>query len=153
LLEVASDLLGFVVWFFAGGILLVVFDDGFEWSWLVLAVLALTVLRVVPVFLSLLGTGYRRPTVLFVGWFGPRGLATIVFGLLALEELSADSPVMTDISGVIAITVLLSVFAHGFSAGPLSQRYGTWVRRTHPPIEQEESVEPMPTRGSHSIDR
>lgn len=148
LLEVASDLLGFVVWFFAGGILLVVFREGFEWSWLLMAVLALTVLRLVPVFLCMVGTGFKWPTVLFMGWFGPRGLATIVFGLLSLEELSADSPVMADVGGVIAFTVLISVFLHGFSAGPLSKRYGDWAKRTNAPIELEPSVEPMQTRGA-----
>ncbi len=148
LLEVTSDLLGFVVWFFAGGILLAVFDEGFEWSWLLMAVLALTVLRIVPVFLCLIGTGFKWPTVMFLGWFGPRGLATIVFGLLSLEELGLDSPVMADVSGVIAFTVLLSVFLHGFSAGPLSQIYGAWAKRTDAPIEHEPSVEPMRTRGA-----
>lgn len=148
LLEVASDLLGFVVWFFAGGILLLVFDAGFEWSWVLLAVLALTVLRILPVFLSLIGTGFKWPTVMFLGWFGPRGLATIVFGLLTLEELGPDSPVLSDIGGVIAFTVLLSVFLHGFSAGPLSQKYGAWAEHTNAPIASEPSVEPMRTRGA-----
>lgn len=147
LLEVASDLLGFVVWFFAGGILLVVFDEGFEWSWLIMAGLAITVLRILPVFLCLIGTGFKWPTVLFIGWFGPRGLATIVFGLLSLEELGPESPVMADVAGVIAFTVLLSVFLHGFSAGPWSQQYGAWAKRTDAPIEHEPSVEPMRTRG------
>lgn len=151
LLEVASDLLGFVVWFFAGGILLVVFQQGFEWSWVLMAVLALTVLRIVPVFLALLGTGFKWPTVMFIGWFGPRGLATIVFGLLALEELGGDSAVLADIGGVIAFTVLFSVFLHGFSAGPLSQRYGDWAKRTDAPILHEPSVEPMSSRGATTI--
>jgi sodium/hydrogen antiporter len=111
-------------------------------------VLALTVLRIVPVFLALIGTGFKWPTVMFLGWFGPRGLATIVFGLLSLEELGADSPVMGDVSGVIAFTVLLSVFLHGFSAGPLSATYGAWAKRTNAPIEHEPSIEPMRTRGA-----
>lgn len=148
LLEVASDLLGFVVWFFAGGILLVVFNDGFEWSRVLMAVLALTVLRMLPVFLCLIGTGFRAPTVAFVGWFGPRGLATIVFGLLSLEELGGDSAVLNDVGGVIAFTVLISVFAHGFSAGPLSQKYGAWAKATDAPIEHEPSIEPMRGRGA-----
>jgi NhaP-type Na+/H+ or K+/H+ antiporter len=110
-------------------------------------VLALTVLRMIPVFLALLGTGFRWPTVTFIGWFGPRGLATIVFGLLAYEELGSGSTVISTVGGVIAFTVVLSVIAHGFSASPLSSRYGHWVARTHPPIEHDPSVEPMPGRG------
>lgn len=153
LLEVSADLLGFVVWFFAGGILLLVLEEDFSWTYPLLAVLALTVLRVVPVFLSLLGTGFKWPTVLFLGWFGPRGLATIVFGLLAAEELGADSAVMADVAGVIAFTVLFSVFAHGFTAGPLAVRYGAWAKRTDAPIEHEPSVEPMRTRGVPATER
>jgi NhaP-type Na+/H+ or K+/H+ antiporter len=151
LLEITSDLLGFLVWFFAGGILLTVLQAGPTWQMFVLAVLALTVLRIVPVFLALLGTGFTWPTVTFIGWFGPRGLATIVFGLLAYEELGMDSPVMTSVAGVIAFTVLLSVFAHGVSAAPLSKLYGDWARRTHAPIENEPSVEPIPSRGRAGI--
>jgi len=146
-IEIAVDLLGFVVWFFAGGILLTVLEVGVQWQWILLAALALTVLRIVPVFLALLGTGFQWPTVLFIGWFGPRGLATIVFGLLAFEELGTDATVMGPVAGVIAFTVLLSVFAHGFSAGPLSRRYGAWAHRTQAPTESTASVEPQPARG------
>lgn len=146
LLEVASDLLGFVVWFFAGGLLLEVIGGGFDWTWLLLAVLALTFLRMVPVWISLLGTGFKIPTVAFLGWFGPRGLATIVFGLLAFEELG-DQPAMQTIAGVISCTVLLSVFAHGISAGPLSAAFARWARTTDAPVLHEPSVEPMRTRG------
>ena len=147
LLETAADLLGFVVWFLFGGVLLRVFASGLKWQWLVIAVLALTVLRVIPVALALIGTGFHWRTVAFIGWFGPRGLATIVFGLLALEELGRDSPFIDDVAGVLAATVMLSVFAHGFSAGPLSQAYGKWAERTHDPIGVEPSVEPLPSRG------
>jgi len=64
--------------------------------------------------------------VLFVGWFGPRGLASLVFALLAIEELgtAADEAV-----AIIGVTVLVSVLAHGLSAGPLTARYGRAVAR------------------------
>ena len=92
--------------------------SGFEWQWLLAAVAVLTVLRMIPVAVSLIGVGFSRQTVPFIGWFGPRGLATVVFALLAVEELGSASPVMPDYLGVLTLTVLLSVFAHGFSAGP-----------------------------------
>lgn len=147
LLEVSADLLGFVVWFFAGGLLLTVFQNDFQWSWLVLAVLALTVLRIVPVMLCLIGTGFTWPTLGFIGWFGPRGLATIVFALLALEELGAESPVMQAVAGVVAFTVVISVFAHGISASPLSTLYGRWSAGSHEAVEHGPSVEPSTSRG------
>ena len=70
-----------------------------------------------------------RPAVLFVGWFGPRGLASVVFGLLALENLAGSAA--KQVTTVIAFTVLLSVLAHGLSADPLARRYGP--RLTPPP--------------------
>jgi NhaP-type Na+/H+ or K+/H+ antiporter len=144
-LELTSDLLSLVLWLFAGILIVVGFVGGFRWQWIVLAVAALTVLRIVPVAVAMLGTGFRLPTILFLGWFGPRGIATIVFGLIAVEDLGSD-PVLADVAGVLGLTVTLSVVAHGVSAGVLSQRYGEWVARTHAPIESERSVEPMPGR-------
>jgi NhaP-type Na+/H+ or K+/H+ antiporter len=150
-LEITADLLGYLIWFLAGSLMVSALEDGLRWQWVAIAVSALTVLRTGPVVLSLLGLGLRAPTLLFVGWFGPRGLATIVFGLLAFEELAPRDPLLVDVSGVLALTVLLSVVAHGVSATPLSQRYGAWVARTHPPIEQEPSVEPMASRGRSAV--
>lgn len=147
LLETSADLLGFLVWFLFGGLLLRVFEVGIRWQWVVFAALALTVLRIVPVGLAMLGAGFNWRTVAFLGWFGPRGLATIVFGLLALEELGRDSPIIGDLEGVLAMTVLLSVFAHGFTAGPLSRAYGKWADRVGAPINVEPSVEPRSSRG------
>lgn len=149
LLETSADLLGFAVWFIFGGLLLVVFADGFRWQWVVLAILALTVLRLVPVALSMVGTGFHWPTIAFLGWFGPRGLATIVFGLLTLEELGSDSPHMQAIAGVLSMTVVLSVFAHGFSAGPLSNAYGDWAEDTGAPVGSEPLHGPLYSRGWH----
>lgn len=92
------------------------------------AVLSLTVVRMLPVAVALLGSRARLPTVAFVGWFGPRGLASIVFAVLVLEEgqgLSGGG----DITATIGITVVLSIFAHGLSAWPLAGRYGSWFLR------------------------
>lgn len=145
-LEIAADLLSSVLWLLAGTLLVRTFSAGFEWQWVALAVAAMTLLRAVPVAIGLAGAGFRWPTVLFLGWFGPRGIATIVFGLIAVETLD-DEALLLDIGGVLTVTVLLSVVLHGVTAGPLSNRYGAWVSRTHGPIETEPSVEPMPSRG------
>jgi NhaP-type Na+/H+ or K+/H+ antiporter len=88
---------------------------------IVYAVLSLTLVRMLPVALASIGAGLDRATVLFVGWFGPRGLASLVFALLALETLG---PASDEAVAVITATVLLSVLAHGFSAAPLAARYG-----------------------------
>lgn len=135
LLETTTDLMGYVVWFLAGGLLVSVLTSGFQWQWLVLAVLALTVLRIVPVALVLLGSGLQWRTVMFIGWFGPRGLATVIFGLLAVESLGVDNPVMRTTAGVLSLVVVLSVFAHGVTAGPWARSYGAWVS-AHPQLPE-----------------
>lgn len=145
--EVLAELLGFVMWVVAGALVVDVLLDGIRWQWLVLAIAALTVLRGASVAISLLGTGFRLPTVAFLAWFGPRGLASIVFALLAIEELGTDAEVVRDATGVVALTVLLSVILHGATSGPWAKWYGRWVARNDTPIEVEPSVEPMPSRG------
>lgn len=95
----------------------------------VYAVLSLTVVRMVPVAISFLGTGAGAPTMAFAGWFGPRGLATVVFALTIVEE--SRLPGTRTITDVATITVLLSVFAHGLSAPWLTTRYSRLLTR-HP---------------------
>ncbi len=91
--------------------------------------LSLTAARMVPVAIALVGTRARRPTVAFLGWFGPRGLAPIVFGVIVLDE--AKLPDISTITAVVVFTVVLSVHAHGVSARPLSARYASWFH-SHP---------------------
>ncbi|HYO20495.1 MAG TPA: cation:proton antiporter, partial [Dermatophilaceae bacterium] len=85
--EEFSGLLGYAVWLVLGLVAVPLVWREAGWRELVFAVLALTLLRMLPVALSLLGTGLRPQTVGFIGWFGPRGLASVVFALIALESL------------------------------------------------------------------
>ena len=135
-LEQSSGLLSVLVWLAFGAIALPITSDRVDLVAVAFAVLSLTALRMVPVALATIGSGLDRGTVLFIGWFGPRGLASLLFALLALEQLgSAADEAVT----VIAATVLLSVLAHGLSAAPLAARYarsvharGTRVGRQEP---------------------
>ncbi|MDN5750086.1 MAG: cation:proton antiporter [Pseudonocardia sp.] len=122
-----------LVWIAFGVIAVPLVLTGLDVVSVVYAVLSLTVVRMVPVALVLIGAGLDRRTVAFIGWFGPRGLASLVFALIAVEELGpqADPAVVA-----IAVTVLLSVLAHGFSAAPLATRYGRRVG-ARPPGAQE----------------
>jgi NhaP-type Na+/H+ or K+/H+ antiporter len=106
------------------------------------AVLSLTVVRMVPSRWPRWAPALDRGTVLFVGWFGPRGLASLLFALLALEELGtpADEAV-----AVVARTVLLSVVAHGLTAAPLATRYGRLEGHRGP--EPGRPVSEIPIRG------
>ncbi len=117
------------------------------------ALLSLTVVRMVPVAIALAGTGARHPTVAFAGWFGPRGLASIVFGLELLDE-----PGMTDtgaIVTVVAVTVAFSVYLHGLSAGPWTAAYGRWYtehRRTHDLMESRPAPHQRTRLGRAAVD-
>jgi NhaP-type Na+/H+ or K+/H+ antiporter len=98
-----------------------------NWQIVLYAVLSLTVIRMAPVAAALVGTRLDRATIALVAWFGPRGLASVVFCLLALEELG--SPAADHAAAVITITVLLSVLAHGATADPLATRYARHLAR------------------------
>lgn len=102
--------------FFLFGIVIVGHLEQFEAAHLFYAVLSLTIIRMVPVAAALIGTGLNRGTVLFMGWFGPRGLASIVLALVYLREL--HQPEEITILLTVMMTVLLSIYAHGASAVP-----------------------------------
>ncbi len=92
------------------------------------AVLSLTALRMIPVAIALIGTRLSSASVLFMGWFGPRGLASIVLGLVYLEE-EVHLPGEETIRMAVIATVMLSIFAHGFSALPGIDMYERKVRK------------------------
>lgn len=140
-LEAAIGILGPAVWFVFGAAVGPIVTTGLAWQPVVFAVLSLTVLRMVPVALSLLGSGLRPQTVAFIGWFGPRGLASLVFLLLSIEELGAGGEIVDGDHAIaavtIGVTVLGSVVAHGLSSTPLVARYGAWVVRERPSSETQ----------------
>ena len=112
------------------------------------AALSLTVVRMVPVLIALAGRGIRRPTVAFIGWFGPRGLASIVFALLALERGVPDEDVVLT---TVVVTVALSVVLHGLSSAPLVAAYHRWYA-THTranPEAEEAAPATLPRRRRH----
>ena len=102
---------------------------GFDPAVIGYAFLSLTVVRTVPVVTSLVGTGLRPDTVALIGWFGPRGLASVVFLLVAFNELGPAHPATDVLVRVVTWTVLLSVFLHGLSARPLGAWYGRRIDR------------------------
>jgi sodium/hydrogen antiporter len=119
--EAEGQLLSLSV-FFIFGVLAAGLVQSLSWTIVLYALLSLTVIRMLPVALSLLGTHLRGVTVLFAGWFGPRGLASVVLGLVVVEEAPL-LPGRTEIEAVVTLTVLLSVLLHGLTAAPLSAAY------------------------------
>jgi NhaP-type Na+/H+ or K+/H+ antiporter len=120
--EETGALVSLLVWLAFGAIAVAAAVEGLTWQIVVYAVLSLTVIRMAPVAVALAGARLGRAAVLLVGWFGPRGLASVVFALLALEDLG--QPAASQAVAVISVTVLLSVIAHGATADPLARRLG-----------------------------
>ena len=110
----------------------------FEATYLVYALLSLTLIRMLPVFVALLGTGIKPGTSLFLGWFGPRGLASVLFALLILER--TDVAHKEVIFTAIIVTVISSIVLHGLSAGPLSRIYAASTRA----MGESEENKPVP---------
>ena len=114
----------FVVWVIFGAAFVgPVIRDGVHLRPVSYAVVSLTLVRMVPVAISLVGERFRPVTIGFIGWFGPRGLASVVFTLIAFDALGGD----TLAHGLVEITtwtILLSVLAHGLTSGPLAAAYG-----------------------------
>jgi len=112
--------------FFLFGVLVAQQWAHFGWPVVLYGVLSLTLIRMLPVAIALRGTGLAWPTVLFMGWFGPRGLASIVLGLVYLEQearLAGESTIRL----AVMATVLLSILAHGLSAQPGIRRYAAAI--------------------------
>lgn len=132
LIEEAGALLGAVTFVIFGAVLLGPALGDLSWQVATYAILSLTVIRMIPVGIAVLGTGAQRPTVAFLGWFGPRGLASIVFALLLIEEggLPHDELILT----TTFVTVGLSVLVHGVSAAPLAGRYANWIEANPKPM-------------------
>jgi NhaP-type Na+/H+ or K+/H+ antiporter len=129
LIEELGEVFNAVTFIVFGAVLLGPVLGDVTWSVALYAVLSLTVVRLIPVAIAMIGTGARRQTLAFLGWFGPRGLASIVFAVLVLEEggLPHDDLILA----TTYVTIGLSVLAHGLTAAPLANRYAAWYE-SHP---------------------
>jgi NhaP-type Na+/H+ or K+/H+ antiporter len=133
------------VWLIFGLAAFPLIRDHIGWRELLFAMLSLTAFRMLPVAISMVGSGIRGRSIAFIGWFGPRGLASVVFALLAVEDLEVDDSLRTAIS-TLALTVLLSVILHGLTADLFATRYGGWIDRERPPAETAPATEPRARR-------
>lgn len=142
--EEAGTLLSLLVWFSFGSVMLVPGFEDASWRDVVFGILALTVVRMAPVAIALTGSGLDRATVAFIGWFGPRGLASVVFALLAADSLQpAEAQVVLS---AVVVTVAMSIVAHGASASPLARLYGEHVHRLRPEGPEHQQVPKLSVR-------
>ena len=140
----------FVVWTLFGALLVgPVLSRRIAFTPIAYAALSLTVIRMVPVAVSWAGLGLRSRTIAFAGWFGTRGLASVVFTILTIQTLHVAGIATDTIVEMATWTILLSVFLHGLTAAPLSRWYGRWVGDQPSPLpELADAPEPRLRRRS-----
>lgn len=135
--EAVAYLFTMVSFFVFGSIILGPVLPSVTWQVIAYATLSLTLVRMLPVAVAMLGSKLDFRSVSFVGWFGPRGVASLVFaGTVVVEAQPADGEAIVTI---VATTVALSVLLHGLSAWPLSNLYGSWYQRSQE--SEDEMVE------------
>ncbi len=142
LIDQVGDVLGAITFVVFGAVLLGPALGHLSVAVVVYALLSLTVIRMAPVAAALAGTGMRRRTVGFLGWFGPRGLASMVFALM-LEEDGGVTHAETVMTAVF-VTVGLSVLLHGVTAAPLAERYASWFAAQRREAEPSPEERPAP---------
>jgi NhaP-type Na+/H+ or K+/H+ antiporter len=119
--EGTGDTLALITWVIFGSAVVGQAVGHFSWLILLYAVLSLTLIRILPVFLVLTGTGVSTEGKLFMGWFGPRGLASIVFGVIVVN---ANLPNSGSIAMIVVCTIMLSILGHGITANPWAKAFG-----------------------------
>ncbi len=119
--EGTGETLALMTWMLFGAIVIGQAVKHFTWEMVLYALMSLTVIRMLPIFLSLAGTGENTASKLFLGWFGPRGLASLVFAIIVVNKGVAGGGV---IAMVVVLTVFFSLVSHGISANPLAKLMG-----------------------------
>jgi NhaP-type Na+/H+ or K+/H+ antiporter len=141
--EAEGELLTLMTFLVFGAAMLPAAAQALDWRIGAYALLSLTAVRMLPTALALTGKGLHRPTLLFLGWFGPRGLASILFALLIVEE--ARFPHQDELMAITVVTVALSVLLHGLTAAPAARWYAA-LSASMTDGEEMRPVAEMPTR-------
>jgi len=142
--EAEGQLLTLLTFMLFGAAMVVPSLEVIGWQGVVYGALSLSLIRLVPVAIRLIGLDLRPSTVLFLGWFGPRGLASILYALLMVEE--AELAGGDKIFAITMVTVLISVVAHGVTAVPASRRYASSVEAMENETPERQNVAEMPLR-------
>ncbi|WP_395344248.1 cation:proton antiporter [Ningiella sp. W23] len=119
--EAFGELLSLIVFFVFGAVALPHFLPFWDIKTIIYALLSLTLIRFIPVYISLIGTGIKPYTKCFIAWFGPRGIASVLYLLMVITELGLEQ--YDQALSIVVLTILISVFAHGVSAVPMSKRF------------------------------
>lgn len=128
-----GNLFSLITWVTFGALVINPSPNAFRWQELLYSLFSLTVIRMLPVFLSLTGLGLKTETKLFIGWFGPRGLASIVFCVIAFDAgLLHES----GLARVITLTVFASILLHGITAHFWADSFGRKIQQKNNQIKQ-----------------
>lgn len=119
--ETEGQLLNLMVFMVFGAVMVPMLAGHIDLATILYAVLSLTVIRMLPVAIAFMGKGLHWETVVFVGWFGPRGLASLLFALLVVEQFDLEGA--ETVLNIVLLTVLISIFAHGLTANPGARWY------------------------------
>jgi len=150
--ESEGQMLILIAFLVFGAVMLPELAGHIAWPMVAYALLSLTVVRMLPIALSLIGSGLSLSTVAFLGWFGPRGLASILFGLLLLDELKSEAAETILVTAI--LTIVISIFAHGITAAPFARWYGRMAERQGEcPENRNVSEVPTRTRGTIQPER
>ena len=150
--EEAGTVLSTFVWIIFGATLVVPLLRAFDARAFVFAILALTVARMGPVAISMIGSGLRPDTVLLMGWLGPRGLASVVFTLIAVEALHESAQEVGTLAAMAGWTIALSVLLHALTAAPLARWYARRLQTASPDAPEllpSPELAPHRTPGKH----
>jgi NhaP-type Na+/H+ or K+/H+ antiporter len=151
--EIGGNVLSTFVWAMFGATVAAPLIQNFDIRALGFAILALTLIRMLSVAIALIGTGLRFDTIALMGWFGPRGLASVVFTLITLESMQ-DAGITRGTGSILAAaswTILLSVVLHGISAQPLANWYARRLNRAPQDIPERWDAPEVTLRRSHHI--
>ena len=132
--------------FFIFGVGAISYLDAATWEVVLFAILSLTVVRMVPVALAMIGTDLRAQSIAFLAWFGPRGLASIILALVVVEE-QPELPGLDIVLAAVTLTVLASIVAHGVTARPFVRAYGRHTETMDADAAEMEEVPEIRTRG------
>jgi NhaP-type Na+/H+ or K+/H+ antiporter len=142
--EAEGQLLTILVIFVFGGAMLPAALEQIDWRILVYGALSLTVVRMVPVALAMTGTNFRISSIAFLGWFGPRGVASILYFLIAVAGAGFEGEDL--VLGIATVTIGLSILLHGITAAPLANLYAAWLGRfTDESAPERRAVEELAT--------
>jgi NhaP-type Na+/H+ or K+/H+ antiporter len=145
--ELSGTFLSLFVWTIFGAVITIPLMQNFQPLALLYALLSLTVIRMIPVAIALIGTRLRKDSILMMGWLGPRGLASVVFLIMAYEAAHKAHVEVDLLVATVGWTILLSVLLHGASALPLANWYGRRLENADPDIpEMVEVSEPKTLR-------